>query len=92
VRYSPTATPIHFKLRRRDGQLIFQVNNQGIGIPSEDLPHLFEPFDHGRNVSNIPGTGLGLRIVKKFVDLQQGAIAVQSKVGQGTTFTVHLPH
>lgn len=91
TRYAPATHPIHFKLAYRNGHLIFQVKDQGIGIPVADLPHLFEPFRRGRNVSNIPGTGLGLSIVKKFVDLQQGAIAVDSTVGQGTTFTIRLP-
>ncbi|MBF2026504.1 MAG: PAS domain S-box protein [Oscillatoriales cyanobacterium C42_A2020_001] len=91
VRYSPANCPIQFKLTCRDEQFTFQVKDQGIGIPADDIPYLFEPFHRGRNVSNIPGTGLGLSIVKKFVDLQQGEIAVQSKVGHGTTFTVRLP-
>lgn len=91
IRYSPTTSPIQFKLTYRQQQLTFQISDQGIGIPAEDLPYLFEPFHRGRNVSNIPGTGLGLSIVKKFVDLQQGTIAVQSRVGQGTTFTIRLP-
>lgn len=91
IYYSPATSPIQFKLTHCDQHLIFQIADQGIGISAEDLPYLFEPFHRGRNVSNIPGTGLGLSIVKKFVDLQQGTIDVQSRIGQGTKFTIRLP-
>lgn len=90
IHYSPPEKKIQFKLSSQANQIVFQVKDQGIGIPAEDIPQLFEPFHRGRNVSNIPGTGLGLSIVKKFVDLQQGTIDVSSKVGRGTLFTVQL--
>lgn len=91
IRYSPDHSPIQLKLLKRSPYVIFQITDQGIGIPPEDLPYLFEPFRRGRNVSNIPGTGLGLNIVKRFLDLQQGQAEVKSKVGKGTTFTLTLP-
>ncbi|MEB3355150.1 MAG: PAS domain-containing sensor histidine kinase [Synechococcales bacterium] len=91
IRYTPKDKTIRLKLAKRQNYLIFQVQDEGIGIPPEDKRHLFEPFHRGRNVSNIPGTGLGLSIVKQFVDLQKGAIAVTSKMDRGTTFTVRLP-
>ena len=91
IRYTPDDKAISLKLAKRHNQLIFQVQDNGIGIPSEDRPHLFEPFHRGRNVSNIPGTGLGLSIVKQFVELQRGVIEVSSRVGVGSTFTVRLP-
>ncbi|MDJ0705633.1 MAG: PAS domain-containing sensor histidine kinase [Leptolyngbyaceae cyanobacterium MO_188.B28] len=91
VRYTPDEKAIYLKLAKRHNQLIFQVQDDGIGIPLEDKPHMFEPFHRGRNVSNIPGTGLGLSIVKQFVELQRGAIEVSSRVGIGSTFTVRLP-
>ncbi|HEY9643896.1 MAG TPA: PAS domain-containing sensor histidine kinase [Coleofasciculaceae cyanobacterium] len=72
-------------------QVVFCIRDRGMGIPPEDLPHLFEPFHRGKNVSNIPGTGLGLNIVKRFVDLHQGQVQVDSKLNVGTTFTVTLP-
>jgi PAS domain S-box-containing protein len=90
VQYSLPHSSIQFRLLRQKQQVIFQIKDQGIGIPPEDLPYLFEPFHRARNVSNIPGTGLGLNIVKRFVDLQQGKIEVESKLGAGTTFTVTL--
>ncbi|MDX2273795.1 MAG: PAS domain-containing sensor histidine kinase [Cyanobacteriota bacterium] len=91
IRYSPNQSPISLKLSKRSGQVIFQISDQGIGIPPEDLPHLFEPFHRGKNVSNIPGTGLGLNIVKRFVDLHHGKIKVDSNLNIGTTFTITLP-
>lgn len=91
IRYTPEDRAIRLKLAKRQNQLIFQVQDEGIGIPAEDRRDLFEPFHRGRNVSNIPGTGLGLSIVKQFVELLQGTIEVSSRVDQGTTFTVRLP-
>ena len=91
IRYTPDDKAISLKLAKRHNQLIFQVQDNGIGIPPEDRPHLFEPFHRGRNVSNIPGTGLGLSIVKQFVDLQRGVIEVSSRVNMGASFTVRLP-
>ncbi|MEM9447558.1 MAG: ATP-binding protein [Cyanobacteria bacterium P01_E01_bin.6] len=91
IRYSPENTSITLKIYRHKHWIVFQVTDQGIGIPEGDRPYLFEPFRRGHNVSNIPGTGLGLNIVKRFVDLQQGKIEVDSTPGQGTTFRVFLP-
>ncbi|MEB3337361.1 MAG: PAS domain-containing sensor histidine kinase [Leptolyngbyaceae bacterium] len=91
IRYSPDQSQISLWLSQRNGQVIFRISDKGIGIPQEDLPYLFEPFHRGKNVSNIPGTGLGLNIVKRFVDVYNGQIKVDSKIGVGTTFTVALP-
>jgi PAS domain S-box-containing protein len=91
IRYSPCDKAVYLKLFRHRGWVVFQVKDEGLGILPEDQPHLFDPFHRGRNVSNIPGTGLGLNIVKRFVDLHCGKIEVESKVGLGTTFTVRLP-
>ncbi len=91
MRYSPNHSAVRLKLFRHRGWVVFQVKDEGVGILPDDRPYLFEPFHRGRNVSNVPGTGLGLNIVKRFVDLHQGNIEVESKVGVGTTFTVRLP-
>lgn len=71
--------------------VIFHIRDFGIGIPKEDQEKLFEAFYRCSNVGEIKGTGLGLAIVKKAVDLHGGAIALESSVGVGTTFTVILP-
>ncbi|MEB3210252.1 MAG: ATP-binding protein, partial [Leptolyngbyaceae bacterium] len=88
IHYSPDGSPIALKLFCHKHYVVFQVTDQGIGILEGDRPSIFEPFQRGKNVSNIPGTGLGLNIVKRFVDLQQGKIEVESEPGQGTTFRV----
>jgi PAS domain S-box-containing protein len=91
IRYSRDLSPITLRLSKYNGHVIVQIRDRGIGIPPEDLPHLFEPFHRGKNVSNIPGTGLGLNIVKRFVDLHNGQTKVDSKLNSGTTFTITLP-
>jgi signal transduction histidine kinase len=72
-------------------KIIFQIRDQGIGIPPEDMESLFDPFYRSTNVGKIVGSGLGLSIVKKYVELLGGSIMVQSEVGVGSTFTVALP-
>jgi PAS domain S-box-containing protein len=90
IKYSPEKTPVEFSARGRDGNLEFTVRDQGIGIPGNDLPRLFESFHRAQNVGNIPGTGLGLAIVKRSVVLHGGSISVDSTPGKGTCFTVKL--
>ena len=82
---------IYLKLSKWRNTLSIKVEDEGIGITTEDKKQIFEPFHRGHNVSNIPGTGLGLNIVKQFVDLLGGNIHISSRVNQGTTFTVKLP-
>ncbi|MBW4577547.1 MAG: GAF domain-containing protein [Aphanothece sp. CMT-3BRIN-NPC111] len=91
IKYSPSGSKVHFDLAWMDGSVVFQISDEGIGIPPEDFQHLFELFHRGKNVGTISGTGLGLAIVKKCVDIHQGKIDVKSEVGTGTTFTVTIP-
>ncbi|ASC72490.1 Two-component sensor histidine kinase [Halomicronema hongdechloris C2206] len=91
IRYTPDDKPIQVRISPQPPQILFEIEDEGIGIPAADQPYLFEPFHRGRNVSNIPGTGLGLNIVKQFVELQRGNIAVRSQVGVGTCFQIWLP-
>jgi signal transduction histidine kinase len=91
VKYSPAGSPVCFTAHRDDTDAVFEVRDTGIGIPKEDLPQLFEAFFRCSNVEDIPGTGLGLVIVKRCVDLHGGNLNLVSKVGQGTTFTIRLP-
>ncbi len=91
IKYSLSNSTIRFTLRCEEGEAILEIQDHGIGIPSEDLSCLFESFYRAHNVGNIPGTGLGLAIVKKCVDIQKGKITVKSDIGLGTTFIVTLP-
>ncbi|BAY88343.1 MULTISPECIES: PAS domain S-box protein [unclassified Tolypothrix] len=89
--YSPDTRYVNFTLTCQNGRAIFEIQDQGIGIPEADLPYLFASFHRASNVGNIIGTGLGLAIVKKCVDIHQGEIFVTTQLGVGTTFTVTLP-
>ena len=91
IKYSPAGGQVHFELTCDDDKAIFQIQDQGIGIPREDQSRLFEFFYRAKNVGAIAGTGLGLAIVKTCVDLHRGEITVNSEVGLGTRFTVSLP-
>ncbi len=88
VKYSPQKTEINFYLGTKDDRLIVAIEDRGIGIPRRDKNRIFEPFHRGKNVSNIPGTGLGLHIVKKFVNILGGKIKVDSQVNKGTKVEV----
>jgi PAS domain S-box-containing protein len=79
------------ELQRANEIVQFRIQDSGIGIPEADFSSLFESFHRASNVGTIPGTGVGLAIVKKCVDLQGGEITVKSAVDVGTTFTVTLP-
>jgi PAS domain S-box-containing protein len=91
IKYSPSGCPVRFNLSCSEDKAIFQIQDQGIGIPPEDQSRLFEAFHRAANVGTIQGTGLGLAIVKQCVDLHKGEITVDSIEGIGTTFTVTLP-
>lgn len=69
----------------------FTVSDEGIGMSEEDQRHLFEQFFRAKNAINIQGTGLGLNIVKKYIELMGGTIACSSELNKGTTFTVNFP-
>lgn len=91
IKYSPGSSTVSFSLNITDKQIVFIVQDYGIGIPKEDQVNLFASFYRGSNVGNISGTGLGLAIVKKCVDQHQGNITLESKLNQGTIFKVTIP-
>jgi signal transduction histidine kinase len=90
IKYSPNGGEVVFDVYRQGQETVFEVSDQGIGIPSEEIAHLFESFHRSSNVGNIQGTGLGLAIVKNSVDLHGGRIEVHSELGKGTRFRVTL--
>ncbi len=91
AKYSPQLSTIDLLINEENNQLIFQVKDRGIGIPESDQPYLFQSFHRASNVGKISGTGLGLNIVKKYVEIHGGNITFESEVGLGTTFTVTIP-
>ena len=92
VKFSYEGGEVGVKAWEEDGLLILSVSDQGIGVPSEDLPHLFEKFYRVRSAmeSGIKGTGLGLVLAKEAAEAHGGRIEVESKVGVGSRFTVTL--
>src|SRR5215470_12696603 len=91
VKYSPGGRAIDIGAELAAEQVVVSIADHGIGIPASDLDRLFERYHRGRNVSGIVGTGVGLYLVKMVVDLHGGIVAVTSKEGEGTRFTVRLP-
>lgn len=93
VRYSPATqdAPIMVSLQCDDDHVRLTITDSGIGISDDDLPHIFEMFHRGINVQNLPGSGLGLPMVKRITDLNGGNIVITSTIGQGTQATVTLP-
>ena len=84
---------ITVSLKVVDGWTELAVADTGVGIPPDDLPHIFDEFrqaDHGKSGSTQEGTGLGLAIAKKSVELMGGTISVQSDLGSGSTFTLRI--
>jgi PAS domain S-box-containing protein len=91
LKYSPADRSPSLTLRRVGRHAVFSIHDDGIGIPEEDRPGLFQAFRRARNVGLVNGTGLGLYIVKHCVDLHAGTIELESAVGKGTTVTINLP-
>ncbi len=90
IKYSIHGGLVTFSIFCEAGKTVFRVTDQGIGIPTEEMPHLFESFHRASNVGAVQGTGLGLAIVKNAVDLHGGQIDVQSEYGHSTCFTVTI--
>jgi signal transduction histidine kinase len=91
VKYSPESGTVRVHARREGDRVHLEVGDEGIGIPVEDQAHLFEAFHRASNVGETSGTGLGLLLVKRCVEIHLGTIAFESTVGRGTTFRITLP-
>ena len=91
AKFSPENSPVHFDIERDGRDAICRIRDRGMGIPEPDLERMFSAFHRGRNVGQVPGTGLGLTIVKRCVELHRGRIRIESTVDNGTTVTLRLP-
>jgi signal transduction histidine kinase len=91
VKYSDAGRTVWLEIGRDGVDIVCAIRDKGIGIPEADREWVFNAFHRGHNVGDRPGTGLGLVIVKRCVDLHGGKIFVESKSGEGATVTVRLP-
>jgi len=91
IKYSGEETEIELFTSIDTSTIAISVKDNGIGIPKEDHEHLFEAFFRAHNTGNIPGTGLGLHIVSRYVSLMNGTISFKSAVDKGALFTIQLP-
>lgn len=93
VKFSPSGGTVTCSVRESNGSVVLCCTDEGIGISQEDQAQLFTEFFRSTNPTalEIPGTGLGLTIVKRIIERHQGSIAIDSTLGRGTTFTVTLP-
>ncbi len=97
IKFSPASSTVTFRARYEPDAVIFEVEDEGIGIPPDDLPHIFDDFFRAENAGDVPGAGLGLSIAKKVMDAHHGKITVTSPYARqpagktGTRFTVVIP-
>jgi PAS domain S-box-containing protein len=91
IKYSPPDSTVSLRLTSESDAVVFEVSDQGIGIPEADQDAIFDPFFRASNADGYKGTGLGLALVKTGVDMHGGSISVRSVANEGTRFTVRLP-
>jgi PAS domain S-box-containing protein len=92
VKFSRQGGSVNIVVSENETEVLIGISDSGVGIPQQAIPHLFERFYRAKNVTiaEIPGSGIGLYIVKSIVEALGGTIQVDSVLNQGTTFTVHL--
>jgi PAS domain S-box-containing protein len=91
IKYSPGKEEVCLNVLDHDDVVTLEVRDEGMGIPADELDMIFEPFVRGQAVGTIQGSGLGLSIVKKAVELLNGNIHIESKPGKGSVFKVTIP-
>jgi PAS domain S-box-containing protein len=91
IKFSPEGSSVDVSCENKKNELAFTIQDTGIGISEADQKHLFERFFRAENASNIQGTGLGLHIISRYLDLVNGHIELASKLNKGSTFIVHIP-
>jgi PAS domain S-box-containing protein len=91
IKFSEPSYHIYVKCVCKKNLAEIKVRDEGMGISKADQAHLFSSFFRGKNVTNIQGTGLGLHIVKRYIDLLKGSIHLESELGKGTTITFTIP-
>ncbi len=91
IKYSSVGEVIKVIIESNESFVKLLIIDNGIGISGDDLEHLFEPFHRGKNVADINGTGLGMSIIKRYVEVHQGNIEVKSELNKGTTVKLNIP-
>ena len=91
IKYSPKSTEVQFKAWHRDGCLVIEVIDYGIGMSPDQQERIYDRYYRADQVGGVPGVGLGLYVVKQIVDIHNGTISCISTLGSGTTFTVQIP-
>ncbi|WP_406843370.1 ATP-binding protein [Flavobacterium soyae] len=91
IKYSGEETEIELWTTLDSDKITINIKDNGIGIPEEEHEHLFEAFFRAHNTGTIPGTGLGLHIVSRYVKIMNGTISFKSAANKGTLFTIELP-
>ena len=95
IKYTPVEGKVHLQLQTNQAEdtIVFSVTDTGIGIPTADLNNLGKAFFRASNVhkARVPGTGLGLHITQSLAELQGGELCIESKEGEGSTFSVSFP-
>jgi signal transduction histidine kinase len=93
IKYSGDSREIHVELRHEPDRVVVRVRDFGLGIPAEEQSRVFERFYRARQPDerNIPGTGLGLALVEQIVKAHGGEVAVDSRPGEGSSFSISLP-
>lgn len=91
AKYSAGSTMIEVVVKHSADKVLIEVQDHGIGIPEEEKGNIFKSFYRAKNVGNISGTGIGLSIVKEFIDLHKGEIYFESRKEKGTRFFINIP-
>jgi len=93
IKYSPDGTEVAISARAEEDFIAIEVADQGYGIPASDLERVFEKFYRVPRVQDagVPGTGLGLALVREIAELHHGSVSVRSEVNQGSTFILRIP-
>jgi len=91
VKYAPLARDIFITGCLRNGLAAISIRDEGVGIDADDLPKMFQRYFRARSSTGIAGTGIGLHLVRLIMEAHSGAITLESKKGEGTTFTVTMP-
>ncbi len=91
IKYSPDGTRVTLNAEMQGQNLVISIQDGGIGISPDDLPHIFDGFFRGKSGQATAGHGIGLAVAHQIVDAHNGSISVTSELGKGTTFMVTLP-